>query len=499
MPFLSSDRWQGENQNDDGRPLVFVAKVKGVSQLVAVDARARSLGLQSGMALADARARLPSVRAIAADPSADAAFIERLADLAVAFTPSVALELPDGLALDITGCSHLFAGEAMLAARLQKALCAAGVSVVRLAVAPTPDMARALARFSRVDPCFADDDRLVRALPVAALECAGDDATALRRAGLRTIGEIADRPSLLFAARFTSAFTVKLARVLGEEDKRITPLREPAAYRAEQRCAEPVATHDVIAGLLAGLVASVCQQLAGRSVGGRIFMGIFMRADGVVRRIRVETSSPTRDPDVILRLHRDRLDALADPLDPGFGFDLICFEAMRVEPWIESQGTFSAQDEQKDEIAQLVDRLSTMFGRERVTRLQPIDSHIPEWAQAVVPAVLCAPSREWEESTLQSRAGLRPPLIYARPHPIDVEADDNARPKSVRWRRVMHRIANAVGPERIAEEWWRLPSGYGTRDYYRVESLEGSRFWIFRAAATEIGERQRWFLHGVFP
>ena len=121
MPFLASDRWQRENRSDEARPLVFVAKAKGVSQLAAVDARARSSGLQSGMALADARARLPSVRAIAADPSADAAFIERLADLAVAFTPSVALDPPEGLALDITGCSHLFTGETMLAARLRKA------------------------------------------------------------------------------------------------------------------------------------------------------------------------------------------------------------------------------------------------------------------------------------------------------------------------------------------------------------------------------------------
>ena len=499
MPFLASDRWQRENRRDEDRPLVFVAKAKGVSQLAAVDARARSLGLQSGMALADARARLPSVRAIAADPSADAAFIEYLADLAVAFTPSVALDPPDGLALDITGCSHLFAGEATLAAHLQKVLSAAGVSVVKLAVAPTPDMARALARFSRTNPCFADDDERVRALPVAALECAPEDATALKRAGLKTVADVADRPSLLFAARFTSAFTAKLGRVLGEEDRRISPLREPAAYRAEQRCAEPVATHDVIAGMLAELATSVCDQLAARSMGGRIFEGTFLRADGAVRRIRVETSSPTRQPDVILRLYRDRLDALADPLDPGFGFDLICFEAMRVEPWIESQGTFSAQDDQKDEIAQLVDRLSTMFGRERVMRLQPIDSHIPERAQAVIPAVLPAPPHEWARHVVDSEASLRPSLIYPRPHPIDVEADDNARPKSVRWRRVMHRIANAIGPERIAEEWWRSPSGYGTRDYYRVESSDGRRFWIFRAAATAGGERQKWFLHGVFP
>ncbi|MBS0251778.1 MAG: DNA polymerase Y family protein [Proteobacteria bacterium] len=499
MPFLSSDRWQRDNGSGASLPLVFVSKVKGVSQLAAVDSRALAVGLRAGMTLADARARMPRLRAVEANSSADAAFVAHLAELALAFTPSVTLDPPNGLALDITGCSHLFAGEARLAARLQRVLHAAGISVAKLAVAPTPDMARALARFSSVNPCFVDDDRLVRTLSVAALECAEEDVTALRRAGLRTVAEIADRPSLLFTARFSSAFTAKLARVLGEEDRRIAPRRKPAPYRAEQRCAEPVASHEVIANMLAELAASVCDQLAARSVGGRIFTGTFFRADGAVRRIRVETSRPTREPEVILRLYRHRLDGLADPLDPGFGFDLICFEATRAEPWTESQGTFNAQDDQKDKVAQLVDRLSIMFGRERVMRLQPVDSHLPERAQAMVPAALPTPSHEWDQGTIRGKAGLRPPLIYARPHPIDVEADKNNMPESVCWRRVTHRIANAIGPERIAEEWWNRPSDYGSRDYYRVESSQGRRFWIFRTAVTAADGQHRWFLHGVFP
>jgi protein ImuB len=499
MPLLSSDRWQRENRSPETRPLVFIDKAKGVSQLVAVDARARSSGLRPGMTLADARARIPSVRAIAADPSADAAFIAHLADLALAFTPSVALDPADGLALDITGCSHLFAGEEQLAARLQSVLRAAGVSAVKLAVASTPDMARALARFFPTSPCFADDDELVRTLPVAALECGEEDTTALRRAGLKSIADVASRPSLLFSARFTPAFTAKLARVLGEEDRRISPLRKPAPYRAEQRCAEPVTSHDVIVGMLCELAAAVSDQLAARSAGGRVFEGTFLRADGAVRRIRVETSRPTRDPNVILHLYRDRLDTLADPLDLGCGFDLICFEALRAEPWTQSQGTFNAQDDREDKVARLVDRLSIMFGRDRVLRLQPVDSHIPERAQAAIAAALLETSRAAAPRAARSRTQLRPPLIYSMPHPIDVEVDDGDLPAGFRWRRVMHRIVQAAGPERIAEEWWRPPSGRGTRDYYRVENSDGRRFWIFRAKATACDEPYSWFLHGLFP
>lgn len=498
LPFLPADRWRLENGADDKRPLVFVAKAKGASLLTVVDQQALSLGLKAGMALADARARLPELHAVATSPSADGAFLGRLADLALAFTPSVALDLPGGLVLDITGCAHLFAGEAGLAARLNVALQAAGVSVAKLFIAPTPDMARALARFARTNPCFAHDDELVRALPVAALECAEEDTVALKRAGLKTIADVASRPSLLFTARFTSTFTAKLARVLGEDDRRISPIRPLPNYTAEYHCVDPVVSHDAIARIVADLATIVRDKLRGRGEGGRVFESTFCRTDGVVRRIRVETSLPTRDPAVILRLYRDRFDALADPLDPGFGFDLIRFEAVRTEPCRETQTSLDAQDDKSSKITHLVDRLGAMLGRERIIRLQSIDSHIPERAQTVAPASDVTSPSEWTSRPLVNEMW-RPPFLYDPPHPIEVDANSNDLPTRFRWRRLTHLVAEMVGPERIAEEWWLSPSGYGTRDYYRVESFDGRRFWIFRTASTTLAEPRKWFLHGLFP
>ena len=65
--------------------------------------------------------------------------------------------------------------------------------------------------------------------------------------------------------------------------------------------------------------------------GARRLEAVFFRADGAVRRIAIEMGMPTREPAVIDRLFREKLDALADPLDPGFGFDLIRLSASRVE------------------------------------------------------------------------------------------------------------------------------------------------------------------------
>ena len=69
------------------------------------------------MTLADARARCPALQTLPHDPAADAALLERLAAHMQRFTPMVATDPPDGLILDITGCAHLFGGEAVLAAQ----------------------------------------------------------------------------------------------------------------------------------------------------------------------------------------------------------------------------------------------------------------------------------------------------------------------------------------------------------------------------------------------
>ena len=113
--------------------------------VTAVDGRAAAAGLFAGQALADARAVLPGVVLVPADAEGDAAFLGRLALWAMRFTPLVALEGMDGLLLDVTGCAHLFGGEAALLAEVVGRLERQGVGVCA-ALAGAPLAAMALAR-----------------------------------------------------------------------------------------------------------------------------------------------------------------------------------------------------------------------------------------------------------------------------------------------------------------------------------------------------------------
>ncbi len=39
-----------------------------------------------------------------------------------------------------------------------------------------------------------------------------------------------------------------------------------------------------------------------------------------------------------------------------------------------------------------------------------------------------------------------------------------------------------------------------TRDYYRIEDMEGRRYWLFRQGLYEASQPSpRWFMHGIFP
>ena len=102
-------------------------------------------------------------------------------------------------------------------------------------------------------------------------------------------------------------------------------------------------------------------------------------------------------------------------------------------------------------------------------------------------------------SAVWPSTGERPIRLFSRPQPIDVTAAlPDAPPVLFRWRKVLHRIVRAQGPERIEPEWWRTAAEDETRDYYRVESESGLRFWVFREGIYG-GERlPRWYLHGLF-
>jgi len=480
-------------------PLVLVEKVKGASRLVAISAEARRAGLSTGLTLADARARLPDLRVEEMDRHADAALLADIADDCDRISPVVMLDAPDGVLIDITGCDHLFGGEAKMRLGVSQRLRRAGLHV-RTVIAGAPDTARALARFGRiaiVPP--GGEAEAVRRLPIAALGLAEADRIAVSRAGLKTIGALLDRPGELFSARFGAEMTLRLRRLAGTATAPLTPRRSIPLVFAERRFAEPIGRSEDIEATLGDLVREATETLFTRREGGRVFEASFFRADGAVRHVTVETGRPVRDVAAVLRLFRERLETLADPLDPGFGFDQVRLGVLVAEAFAASQPGLDGHAIEADEVADLADRLSTRFGADRVVCFLREDTHIPERAAREAPASFNPMTSAVWPAPEPGEPPLRPLHMLDPPQPVSVAMAEipDGPPRRFTWRRRRHDIVRAEGPERIAPEWWRTPEA-ATRDYYRVEDEEGRRFWLFRAGSYGEGAGPSWYLHGVF-
>lgn len=452
------------------------------------------------MPLADARARVPELLVIQHDPVADAAWLDRLALGCNRYTPLVAIDAPDGLILDIAGAEHLLGGEAELIDDVEMRLSRLGMSV-RVALGPTADAARALARYqTRPAP---DENQAVRRLPVAALELEPEATTALVRAGLKTIGDLASRPMANIAARFGAGAATALRRILGDAPSPLDPRIAPPPVATERRFAEPLGSTAHATKVLAELVDEAMKELDERGKGGRHFRATFFRSDGLARSIEIETGYPTRDTALVMRLFAERMDGLADPLDPGFGFDMIRLAVPRLEALgatqLKLEGGAVCKSIEEGAMDELVDRMTTRLGRGRVRRLLAADTHIPEQAQLALPAIDAPPPEPWQAPE-PGEPPTRPFHLFDPPQPIEVIAEvPDGPPHQFRWRRQAHAVRRYEGPERIAAEWWRRRDNAGvTRDYYRVEDAQGRRFWLFRHGLYEEKERPLWYIHGVF-
>ncbi|MPZ57928.1 MAG: DNA polymerase Y family protein [Rhizobiales bacterium] len=485
---------RGEEKN----PLVVSGPRGNAEVLVAVDAAAERRGLRPGLALAEARAMYPDLAVMPEDAAADARLLDALADACLRYTPLTAVDPPDGILLDIGGCAHLFGGEAALITDLSARVTTFGFAH-RLAVAGSIGAAWAAARFAQesIVANGAQSDVLAP-LPLAALRLPAETVAALARVGLKRIGDIVDLPRAPLAARFGNLLLRNLDRALGREQEPLTPRLPVELYVADQPFPEPIAREEDVLAVVERLAKRLKLALERQGEGARALTLTLFRTDGAMRRVAAGTSRPLRDPEAIRALFVERLAVHGDEFDPGFGFDLARLAVAKAEPLLPEQIGLGG-NEDAAELDRLVDRLSARLGARRVTRLAAYDSHIPELAAGIVPAQ-SGRAEGWETfRSFRAAADLPARLLrlFAKPEPIEAVAEvPDGPPLRFRWRRALHEVVAAEGPERIEGAWWSEEGG-PARDYFRVEDRAGLRFWVFRAGLYRDTAQPRWFMHGV--
>jgi protein ImuB len=471
---------------------------QGGVRLVAVDPAAAARGLAPGMGLADARALVPDLIAADAEPERDAQALAALVDWCGRYSPWGAPDGADGIRLDITGAAHLFGGEAAMLADALRRLAGFGLTAAG-AIADTPAAAWGWAHFRPTgsDPVLpAGCAGLLDPLPAAALRLGGADIEMLNGLGLSTIGLVRTLPRAPLAARLGAPLLARLDRMLGDLAEPISPFAPVEPFLARLIFAEPISRREDLDALTLQLVERLCRDLTLKGQGARRLALAFYRVDATLQRIEIGTSRPTHAPAHLARLFAPRLETI----DPGFGIEAVVLTATETQPLDPVQGDLPSADGLDEvDLAALIDRLRNRLGGTRVLRLTQVESHVPERAEIrVCGAPLIRLAGRGKSCRTAPVKSARPIKLLAPPEPIEAMApvpDDP--PLFFRWRRVMHRIAAADGPERIGPEWWAQAPGR-PRDYYRVEDSEGRRFWLYREGPYGGEPPPRWFLHGFF-
>lgn len=492
-----------------GRPedLAFVCAGKrdNAIRLTALDSHAQSLGLKLGQGLAEARAIYPALEVIEEDQAADKRFLEALADWCDRYTPLVATEGANGLFLDITGCAHLFGGEAAMLSEILTRLEQIGMEV-RGAISSAPGLSSAIARFDTSRIVVEDEQEAALApLPIACLRLDDTTVQALAKVGLKQVGDLLEAPRAPLARRFGSQLLLRLDQALGLDEEAISPRRAIAHLSAERRLADPIQAEEDILELAGQVAQSLKPGLEARGAGGRVFELVLFRVDGKVFRLKAGASRPLRDAIRIAKLFAERLKGVHDELDAGFGFEVLRLNVLHHEPFDHTQSDFEGDDQKHMSLADFVDQVSARFGPDCLTTYQLRESHLPERAFLTVPALghIFKPVPIPEAAPLMETAlaGKERPLrLFRHPEPLEAYAVDvpDGPPIRFRWRRLTHRVCRAEGPERIAAEWWLDGEDAPTRDYFRLECETGQRFWVYRQGLYDQVENPSWYMHGIF-
>lgn len=541
FPRLGAERLlrRGHLTNPDD-PFAVIRDVAQTQVISSMNPAAEAKGLTLGQPLRDAQAMCPDLITRIHNPIAEAQFLTVLRRWAGKFSPWVAEEPPDALVIDLTGCAHLFGGEEELLKQAHQDCADLGLTM-RAGIADTRGAAWALARYAgqtvtshRSGDAIDQEARATRSraakrrhwerggaaprlpqvvgeagqiaapgeayrvldsLPVAALRLDDHTIDQLARLGLRRIGDISSQPRATLVRRFGRGLVMRLDQAFGSAPEPVSPAGPPRSYAVRMTLPDPIGLEDDIIAVIDRLLPPLCDKLRDAGMGARLLRLEIWRSDQTAQWCDVGLARATDDPDRLWPLIRVKI----PDLDAGYGIDTVRLEAVRIEHLSQRApvGHLEAGKAVRDRLASntaiddLIGRIGARIGLEEITRRHPGDSHIPEKGAQVLAAAWSEPAANWPDPP-------RPrPLLMWRPEPV-MAPDQPRLPPQFRWRGRTLTVAQAMGPERIAPEWWLDEPDWrtGTRDYWRVTCAEGDLLWLYFAHGGAMSPG--WFCQGAF-
>ena len=367
------------------------------------------------------------------------------------------------------------------------------------------------------------NSRSLRPLPVAALRLSENTLDLLGQLGIRRIEQLEALPRRELDSRFGRELLWRWDQATGRVAEPVPGHHPPPEFQARQVLEYPTARREVLEQVLEKLLSCLGAELLRAWPKGLRLECRF--GDG---SFRVGLFAPTASARHLFSLARMQLErqSLASPVSA------VQVQATLTAHWSGVSNRFSASARAMlpRELAALIDRLSSRIGAEGVVRprlladAQPelactwdvlvggmpsrrtkggmpshgeaVGRHVHDREKHADPMLrivtACHPSRIAPACRPPRELCHRPLRLIARPVGlVAVSVVPDGPLLRFRWRGCLYQAAWSCGPERIETGWWRgQPVG---RDYYRMETTAGQRFWVFRRLRDG-----RWFLHGTF-
>jgi protein ImuB len=270
---------------------VLAAPDHGRMIITAVNPYAHQQGIVVGMVLADARAVVPSLKHFDDVPGLPEKLLRSIARWCIRFSPIATIDLPDGIIIDATGCTHLWNGEQSYLSSIARRLKQIGYNV-NAAMADTPGKAWAMAHFGDQSPIINCHDELTAFLflPVAGLRLEVETINRLDKLGLRQIRDILSMPRSVLRRRFGNHLLMRLDQALGQQEEIIHTVHPIDPYSERLPCLEPIVTAAGIEIALKKLLELLCKRLQqeGKGIRTLIFKGY--RVDGNIQEIDIGTN-----------------------------------------------------------------------------------------------------------------------------------------------------------------------------------------------------------------
>jgi len=425
------------------------------------------------MSLSAACALAPNLNYRQRDPDAEAAALDRLAIWAGRYTPSVSLQPPSGLLLEVEGSLALLGAIKRILESIRHDLAEMGYTCM-LGCAPTASAAWLLARGGsrKIVPSKRMIASEISPLPIAALDCSHKTLETLRAVGVQSIGGLLKLPRDGVARRFGQDLLDQIDRAMGKLPEARRFHIPPSSFAAELELGADVTHVEALLFAAKRLLIQMAGYLSSRCAGIHRYTLTLAHEGAPPTRMQIELVAPTREAAQFITLVRDRLAASA-LIAPVHAMRIEAGEILALAG--DTRDLFQEQTGVSGDWETLVNRLCARLGKHAVQGLSPRAEHRPEHA--------------WRAMPPGARAGTaprapRPLWLLEQPRPLKEAA---SRPHYQDGP-----LALIAGPERIESGWW--DGADIKRDYFIAETTTHSTLWIYRERLQAGG----WYLHGIF-